>query len=306
MITTRPRAIALAVGLNVAMGTTYVATKLAVAALPETALVTIRAVVATLLLVAITGRAPLTRLLADRALSLRPLLAMGIAGYAVPLLLGSMGTHLSTATHGSLLIGVEPISMVLLGALVLGERPSRLRWMALALGVAGAAAVVAVSATAPTALPGENDTRLLGDLLLVGAGMTWAIYTIAAKPLLGRHSALAITTGSHIAALPLLLPLGAASLSEIVWREDAFVSLGWAIALGIYASGLGSWLWNEALRHMDASQLAGFVFLQPLAGVLLGTFALGEPVAATSLAGGALVLASTYVLIAEERRAHAD
>lgn len=312
MITTRPRAVTLAVVLNLVMGTTYVATKQAVDALPDSVLVSLRALVAALLLVAITGRAPLAALLADRAHALRPLLVMGSFGYALPLLLGSVGTRLSTATHGSLLIGVEPLAMVLLGALVLGERPTRVRWIALALGVAGATAVVAAGASVETAGTAElrfdagaHGPSLLGDLLLVAAGTTWAIYTIAAKPLLGRHSPLAITTACQIVSLPFVLPFGVREGLALSWSRDVAVSLAWAVGLGVYASGLGSWLWNEALRHMDASQLAGFVFLQPLAGVLLGTLALGEPLSAISLAGGAVVLAGTYLLIAEERRAAA-
>jgi drug/metabolite transporter (DMT)-like permease len=46
-----------------------------------------------------------------------------------------------------------------------------------------------------------------------------------------------------------------------------------------------------ALTHLDASRVAGFVFLQPLAGVLVGVGLLDERLSAATLLGGALIVA---------------
>jgi drug/metabolite transporter (DMT)-like permease len=47
--------------------------------------------------------------------------------------------------------------------------------------------------------------------------------------------------------------------------------------------------------------MAGFIFLQPLAGVVFAVVVLGEPVTVYALLGGALVLAGAYLLALEER-----
>jgi drug/metabolite transporter (DMT)-like permease len=65
-------------------------------------------------------------------------------------------------------------------------------------------------------------------------------------------------------------------------------------------------LWNTALRSLDASRLAGFIFLQPLAGVVLAHLALGEPLSASALAGGVLILVGVLLLVHEERAAVMD
>jgi drug/metabolite transporter (DMT)-like permease len=49
--------------------------------------------------------------------------------------------------------------------------------------------------------------------------------------------------------------------------------------------------------------MAGFIFLQPLAGMVLGATLLGEPLPASALVGGALILLGVHVLALEERRA---
>ncbi len=227
------------------------------------------------------------------------LLAMGGLGLALPVALGNYGVALSSASNASLLVGVEPICIVLFGALVLGERLTRLRGSALALGVAGATMVVANGIPFVGA---PYTPHLAGDLLLVAHGAAWAIYTLAGKPLVGRFPALAVTAGALTVALPLLLPLAALELPSIDTGPTLWPALGWAVGLGVFASGLGTLGWNLALARMDASTLAGFVFLQPLAGVLLGHYVLGEPISSWALAGGALVLAGVYALAWEARR----
>jgi drug/metabolite transporter (DMT)-like permease len=223
---------------------------------------------------------------------------MGGLGYALPLALGNYGVALSSASHASLLIGTEPICVALFGALLLREGLSLRRLAALALGLVGATSVVA------NGIPfrGPSDTsQVAGDLLLIAHGAAWSIYTIAGKSLLGRFPPLATTTASLAVALPLLLPVAALEFPHLAYTPALLPSLGWAVALGLLASALGTVLWNQALAQMDASTLAGFVFLQPVAGVLLGSYALGEELRPQAVAGGALVLAGVYLLVWEAR-----
>jgi drug/metabolite transporter (DMT)-like permease len=80
------------------------------------------------------------------------------------------------------------------------------------------------------------------------------------------------------------------------------VALAAAVALGLGVSAGMTLLWNVALRAMDASRLAGFIALQPLAGVLLAHLVLEERVGTWAVVGGGLVLAGVYLLNAEAWR----
>jgi drug/metabolite transporter (DMT)-like permease len=141
-----------------------------------------------------------------------------------------------------------------------------------------------------------------GDLLLVAAGLAWAPYTIAGKQLLAGYDPIAVTAASLVVALLCLLPVAAVEEARAVWEPASIPSaLAAAAVLGLVVSAGMTVLWNAALRGMDASRLAGFVFLQPLAGVALGALVLGEAVGRYALLGGALVLAAVYLVIVEER-----
>ncbi len=289
----------LAFFLNLFLGATYFATKKALAGLPELTLVVVRTVVALACLMPLAGVTPVRQIFRAGKPAWLRLLAMGGLGYALPLALGNYGVAFSSASRASLLIGTEPICVALFGALLLGERLSVLRLAAFAAGLAGATSVVS------NGIPfrGTPDTsHLVGDLLLIAHGAAWSIYTVAGKSLLGRFPPLALTAASLAIALPFLLPLAALELPRLERGPALLPALGWAVALGLFASALGAVLWNLALAQMDASILAGFVFLQPVAGVLLGHYALGEELRPQAIAGGALVLAGVYLLAWEARR----
>ena len=291
-------AVAAAIAANLIGGTSYVLTKLALTGLSETTLVVVRTIVALAVFVPLASRR-IAAVLRARGADRRLLVTMGAVGYALPLALASYGMRYSTATNASLLIGIEPLGIALLGALVLRERLGRGRILALALGTIGAMVLVVDGIPFVTAVWAPHP---FGDLLLVAAALAWAPSTIAGKQLLARWDATALSAASLVVALPFLLPVAALEAAAAPWRPDRLgPALAAAVVLGLVVSAGMTVLWNVALRGMDASRLAGFVFLQPLAGVVLASLVLGEPIGRFALAGGTLVLAAVYLLLAEER-----
>jgi drug/metabolite transporter (DMT)-like permease len=297
------RVVAVAIVANLIGGMSYVPAKIALTGLSETMLVVVRTVVALAVLLPLGGRG-VRRLLAAPGADRRGLFAMGILGYALPLVLGSYGLRRSTATNAALLLGTEPLGVVVMSALLLGEPLGRARLIALGLGLVGATVLVAngIPFVSVRYVP-----HLTGDLLLIAHGAAWAVYTIAAKRLLARHPALAVSAASLVVALPALVPIAALEARTFVWDAARLpTALAAAALLGLVVSAGMTVLWNTALTELDASRMAGFIFLQPLSGVLFAAAALGEPVTAYGIAGGSLVLAGVYVLAMDERRRHPE
>jgi drug/metabolite transporter (DMT)-like permease len=295
------RAVGVAIVANLVGGTSYVLAKVALGGMPETTLVVVRTAIALVVLLPLAG-AGTRALLRARGQDRRLLLVMGIVGYALPLVLGNHGLRRSTATNAALLIGTEPIAVVVLSALMLGERLSRARLVALGLGLAGATVLVAGGVPF---LGVRYAPHVVGDLLLVAHGIAWGVYTVAGKRLLERHDALGVSAASLLVALPALAPLAAVEAAAFDWDPARlWPALGAAAALGLVVSAGMTLLWNTALRDLEASRLAGFIVLQPLAGLVLGVVALGEPLTAASLGGGLLILFGVWALVVEERGRH--
>ena len=74
------------------------------------------------------------------------------------------------------------------------------------------------------------------------------------------------------------------------WAELAALSpSGWlcVLFLGLGCSGLAFTLWYAALESMDASQVAAFIYVEPLVTQALARVMLGEPLLPSTLLGGA-------------------
>lgn len=277
-------------------GATPAFTKLALEGLGPWSLVLARQLLGTALLLGMAFARP-GGLRGTEGTGLRPggwtprelglVLLLSWAGFALPQVLNALGLELSTATNGALLSPLEPIGILLGGALFLHEPLTRSRVGAVALGLAGASVIV---------LQGQSDDLgagdLRGDLLMAVGHLAWAIYTLAAKPLLRRHDPLDIAILAGLLSPIPLLPL---ALQESFELERALPALGWILALALLSTALGTLAWNRGLQHVSAGTMAAFVFLQPLVGLAIGVVGLEEPVGGLALAGAALIVAGVVL-----------
>ncbi|MCU0670857.1 MAG: EamA family transporter [Myxococcota bacterium] len=194
------------------------------------------------------------------------LVTLSWVGFALPQILGAIGLATSSATHGALLSPLEPIGILVGAALVLREPLGFAHVLAGALGVLGTIAIV---------LSGTGDARggdLRGDLVMAAGHLCWAIYTLAAKPLVARHDPLRVAVFAGAISWIPLLPF---ALRESLDVERALPALGWVVLLALLASAVATVAWNRALREVSAATMALFVFVQPVVGLAVGV-GLGE------------------------------
>jgi len=223
-----------------------------------------------------------------------PMLAlMGFVGVFLHQLIQVYGLTLTTAVKAGWLIGMIPIWSALLSAFFLKERLTLPKILGLALGTLGAIVVVTRGQLTSTALS-LPATR--GDLLVLASTITWAVYTILGRGTLkrlGSATATAVSMGfGSLMLAPIFLARGG-------WHEFTSLSgVGWGalLFLGIGCSGLGYFLWFAALERLDTSQVAAFLYLEAPVTLAAAVTLLGEPVAASTIVGGGLVLAGVYAV----------
>ena len=219
------------------------------------------------------------------------LAAVGCFGYALPLVLGNYGQTLSTSSSAALFIGMEPVSIVVLSCLFLGERMTGLKFLSLAAGLTGA---MLIAFQGVPRLGAAFEGRLVGDLVLAAGGICWALYSVIGKPVLGRVEPMDYTAVTTVTCFLGVAAWAAPGLSPATWRSAGIGSWSALIYLAAAGSFFGAWIWNEVLRKVEASSSANFIFLQPLVGVALGAGLLGDPMTRWSAIGGALVLGGMW------------
>jgi drug/metabolite transporter (DMT)-like permease len=212
---------------------------------------------------------------------------MGFVGIFLHQMVQAHGLTLTTAVRTGWLIGLTPIWSAVLAAIFLGEGFGRRKILGLLLGLLGALIVITRGEISRGVLT-LPSTR--GDLMVLASTWTWAIYTILGRDTLKRLGSARATAAAMFAGWAIMIPFFVAAAG---WREYRDLSSSSMIAilfLGIGCSGLGYWLWYAALERIDASQVAAFLYLEPLVTLLAAVALLGESVALSAIVGGVLVL----------------
>lgn len=275
---------------NILGGSTYAVTTEALKGFPEKDLVLLRMALCAALFVPFIWRG--RRRLASMSRGDRArIVAVGLFGYALPLALGTYGVKLSSATSASLLVGIEPVTIVLLSALFLGEALTGLKVLSLVLGLTGATLIAFQGL--PT-LSGAFTDRLKGDLILAFHGGCWALYSVLGKSALKRVDPLDFTAVTSIIGFLGVAAWAAPGADAAAWSAvplPAWLAMSYLAVAGGFLAVI---LWNVALKQVEASKVANFIFLQPVVGVLLGVGLQGDPLTPWSMAGGALVLGGMY------------
>jgi drug/metabolite transporter (DMT)-like permease len=284
----------LAAGLGAAAiwGAMFVVSKAVLPVVPPFTLLTLRlllgAVALGALVLAARIRKPRPRTRARWGLWW-PVLAAGFVGYGVSLGLQFTGTDLGTASNASLVTCATPAFVALFARPLLGEHLGVRQWGSLALATLGVLAVLAPE------LARFDPRSLTANLLLVGAALTWALYTVlTAKAARGLDLTLASLVG-FLGGLPVSVAGSAWELSARgVGTIDGGIVAG-VLFLGLISTALAMLLWNYAFQTLPASAAGLTFFAQPVTGTLLGTVFLGETPGWLFFSGAALIGAALVV-----------
>ncbi len=272
-------------------GASFVATKVVLQELSPITLVTLRFALGLVVLWAtVVARRSFT-VITGRELAW--LAGLGAIGIFVHQMLQANGLLTTSATNSGWLVALTPVFTALLARALLGEAFGPARVAGLVIAFAGAVVIV-VTRSGNVRVLGLPATP--GDFLLLISALNWAVFTVLSKPVLARHPPTVMMAYVMLLGWLMLLPFFAAAGG---WSSLAGLSrAGWAglLFLGLLCSGLAYIFWYGALQVGDASQVAAFLYLEPLVTLLTAAVVLGEPVTAWTLAGGTAVLVGVWLV----------
>jgi drug/metabolite transporter (DMT)-like permease len=227
------------------------------------------------------------------ASTLRMLVVMGAIGVGVHQMIQAIALRLTTAINTGWLIALTPIWSAIIARIFRNERLDRTRLLGLFGGFAGALVLVSRGRFSADvwALPGTK-----GDFLIVLSTLNWAIFSNLGQSTLRRLGPLRATAFVLAAGWLLLLPWFIRERGWTALDSLTIVGSGSIVFLGLGCSGLGYLLWYGALERVEVARVASFLYIEPLVTLIAAMLILGEPAHPSALLGGALVLASVYVL----------
>ena len=189
----------------------------------------------------------------------------------------------------------EPAWVLLLAALVLGERPTRRQLAGLALALSGTAALLLLGR--PPSGGGEH--HVLGMAFMVANSLAWVAYILCSKDLLRRHSVTQVTVHAALAGTAVLfLVTGPTHAGAVASEAAAMSASAWALVVAMaLAVTIGSnQLFSYGLQRVTAGAAAAYSYLTPVLAALLARIFLGEPVTVAVVACGVVIAAGVYLV----------
>ena len=192
---------------------------------------------------------------------------------------------LPTGTGALLLFGSVQTGMIGWG-LVKGERFSAVQWAGLLLALAGLVGLL---------LPGLSAPPLGAALLMVTAGLAWAVYSLRGK---SAGDPLRVTAGHFVRTVPVALAMSLLFMNSA--QVDTAGAL-YAIASGAVTSGIGYAIWYRVLPQLKATSAATLQLSVPVLAAIGGILWLGEPLTLRLVLASAAILGGIALVIRRVR-----
>ncbi len=273
-------------------GGMYVVSKVVLDIIPPFSLVSIRLILGALTLAVVLWMRGFPKISQRQFLEV---IGVGAVGYGISLSLQFLGTKLSTAANGSLVTSATPAFVLIFAWILLKEKITWRRFIALVLATLGVVAVIDPRSAQ------LNPELFLGNILLIGAAVTWALYSVLVRKVTQNLEVIPFSLIAFLGGLPISIPAGAWEWRAIGVGEISLGVVGGVLFLGIISTALAMVLWNNAFALVDANLASLTFFAQPVVGTALGWLFLGERITPLFLLGGLMIGLGLVISSREEQ-----
>jgi drug/metabolite transporter (DMT)-like permease len=263
----------------------FVATRVALGEVPPLVVVALRLVISALCflpwVVAMGG----TRGIDGRRMG--QLFLLSLVGTSLHYATQTAGLQYTTATNASLYTTTGPITILLLSALVLGERITLRKAFGVLLAITGVLVVMGWQT-----LTSFEIGNIKGDLLVLISIVMWGLFTVFGKRITDDLGALRVTAWVTILGALTMAPVGlyearatGFALAEV--SLEAWVAIAF---LGVACSFFATLLYFVALGLSESQKVGVYLYTIPPMTAVVASFYLGEVITMNLVVGAILVI----------------
>jgi drug/metabolite transporter (DMT)-like permease len=285
------------IGSSIIWGIATPILKLTILSIPPFTLALLRFVIALIIVIPIFFTRGYWKLINIRDL---PLIAWaGILGITLNIGLLFLGASLTTGVHISILLATIPAFTVLAAVTILKEKVNLNTIIGIAISFLGTLVIIGQPLLERRS---QTHNAILGDLLILGSVIAWALYTIINKEIAAKYKPLAI--------LPLIFLIGTLSFLPFAFWEFYQNSL-WIFSIskvavfgifyyGLFCSITAYFLFTWGLTYASATFAGIETYLIPLISLPTSAILLNEKIDRFFIAGAVLILIG--LIICEYRK----
>lgn len=213
-----------------------------------------------------------------------------VALFQTTLMFGLMlyGMKYVTAGKTSVLLYTMPIWTIFMVRFYLKEKLDTAKWIGVALGTIGI-----ISILGRDILVHHSLEMLMGELLILGGAISWAVSNIWVKKRMQGENTYMIST--------VQLSIGAVGLFIIAAPTEGILNVDWnahsiyiLLFTGLIASAVDFTIWFYLIKNLDIKITTFSSMLVPVFGLLFDWVILGNKLDSGVIIGGVLILLGIY------------
>ena len=222
-------------------------------------------------------------------LSLPAALGAGLCMAAYNLTFFAGVKEIGVGVGTAIALGSGPIWAGLLQAVFYRQAPSGAWWLGTAVAIVGGALLTVGSS--------ELTISVMGVALCLASGLSYAVYTLLNKGMVGQAPASSITLAAFGVAALMAVPAAAMEGGWPTLGERDLLAVAFT---GIVTAGIGYLLFSMALHHIRPATAVTLALTEPVVAFALAVLLLNEPTSLTAIGGLALVVLGVLGVVRSE------
>lgn len=206
----------------------------------------------------------------------------GLLGITLYFAAENVGVKLTTASNASLIVASYPAITVLFEFIIYRIKPNAKKVIGIVLAFIGIAILTTIQ-------NGDNTSKaLMGNLLLIAAGVIWAFYNFITRSVAEKYSPLTLSYYQMLFGTAFFIPLVILEGGTI--GEFTISSIIALFYLSIGCSVTAFLLYNFGLKKLSAATSISLMNLVPVFGILFSALLLHETITLRQIVGGIVVI----------------
>jgi drug/metabolite transporter (DMT)-like permease len=220
------------------------------------------------------------------------ILKCGLFGMSINIAAFIAGLDYSTPVNSSILIIISPIFVVILSFFIFKNKINFIKILGIILGFIGA--IILILTADSNSSIGRNIP--LGNFLFIVNSISYAYYLIIVKPMAEKYDLITLFKWLFLIGLVFNFPLGINQFLDVDWQNLPLLQAILPMAFVVICTTFMTYFLNGyALTKLTSTEVAVFMYLQPIIGVMFAIFTKSDTITLTIVIASMLIFSGVYL-----------
>jgi drug/metabolite transporter (DMT)-like permease len=225
----------------------------------------------------------------------------GLFGVAINQLFFFEGLNLTTPINAAIIMTVNPILVIIISALLIGERITMRKIFGIFFGIVGASTLILNSGDISF-----DNNFFLGNILVFINATSYAIYLVLVKTLMTKYNPLTVMFFVFTFGLLFVVPFGyrdLLSIDIVTFTNDIYLKVAFVVICTTFLA----YLFNAfALKSLNPSVVSIYIYLQPVLASIIAISFSSDSIDFTKVVSSIFIFIAVFLVSMPTKKANTN